>query len=150
MMKSCFQGVATLTLALTVYLGLSATSAFASLCVPDVPEFDAQLLAECGDSGGGMGESKSDSRPSAPASDEDNGREPTQLDLLEAIPTGSSSGSTTSSSGTSSSGAFTLAVAIAASPVPDSPDVAGWVRGEARLALPMPPGNELLRPPQFA
>ena len=88
-------------------------------------------------------------RTPAPLKDH-NGEDGSDQDHLTQLFTpNSSSGS--SSSGTSSSGgssgANSFALASGTSLDPDA-ELVAWFNGEQRFTLPMPPGNDLLRPPQ--
>ena len=66
---------------------------------------------------------------------------------LSAFPSGgSTSGTSASGSGANASSASALGSATAI--ILCDADVVRWVAGDQRLALPMPPGNDLLRPPQ--
>lgn len=60
----------------------------------------------------------------------------------------STSTSTTSAVGAAPTSNATL-LGDTSSVVPNDPAVIGWVSGESRLVLPTPPGNDLLRPPQY-
>jgi hypothetical protein len=70
-----------------------------------------------------------------------------QLAAASLIFGGSSSNSTSSNSGGSNAPDATSLCLLSTASIPDL-DQAGWVSADSRLALPNPPGNDLLRPPQ--
>jgi len=80
--------------------------------------------------------------------------QPFKLDLARRFAaTLSLTGGTTSSTSNSSTGGTSASgnapIHSVSSVTLVDLDLAGWVQGEARFALPIPPGNDLLRPPQF-
>ena len=75
-------------------------------------------------------------------------RVPSQAGLL---PTSTSSGGSTSGTSTSSSGSGGTSMCPLASGAAanlSDAELVAWLSGEQRFSLPMPPGNELRRPPQ--
>jgi len=80
--------------------------------------------------------------------------QPFELDLAQRLaatlsPTGGTTSSTSNSSTGGTSGSGNTSIHSVSSVTLVDLDLVGWVQGEARFALPMPPGNDLLRPPQF-
>jgi len=75
-------------------------------------------------------------------------REPSRRLAAALSPTGSSPSNTSTSSTSGSSGTGSTPIYSAAATTSLDLDWIGWCNGEARYALPMPPGNDLLRPPQ--
>ncbi len=65
-------------------------------------------------------------------------------------PSGPSSTSSTSGSSTLAGSSVIAALNYVPANILCDPAVAGWVSGERQVALPTPPDNELLRPPQVA
>jgi hypothetical protein len=111
-------------------------SSQASLVCPGLPEFKLEeATSSC---------APADSAPSTPADEQ-------QAEHIQVHAFGTTSGST---SGTSSSPSFgsgsTSSVALRSADASSLADLAltGWVASELRFSLPLPLGNDLLRPPQ--
>jgi hypothetical protein len=120
-----------------------SSTAEASIVAPAPPEFSLEP------SSGGTGTTHScyTGTSSGPQGSEAPAKE-RALSMLMAQPGPSS---TTSTSGSSSLAGASVTAALAYFPasILCDPAVAGWVSGEGQVALPSPPGNELLRPPQM-
>jgi hypothetical protein len=110
------------------------SSSQASLVCPDLPKFNLEE-ASC---------APADPAPNTPSEEQ-------KTEYIQTHAIGTSSGSTT---GTSSSPSFgsgsSLNVALCSSDANSLADLAfnGWVASELRFCLPLPLGNDLLRPPQ--
>ena len=125
-------------------LAVVGTQATASLILPQIPEFTLKDLAAPQAAGAAQSSRLAPARQPAETVPE---QPPAPFSVDNAFtPGGSSTGSSTSGSGTS--GVSVSALAIGAAVVMSEPTLAGWISGEHRLALPMPPGNNLLRPPR--
>ena len=109
---------------------------------PDVEEMLAS--AEAASTSAATSSSGSNPTPSAPHDERDDSEDELLMWLLTA---NSSTGGSSSGTSSSSSGANGSALACDVSPTFDA-DVVASVCGERHLTLPMPPGNDLLRPPQ--
>lgn len=109
------------------------------------PQTSAINLADLLPAAGAGSSAGSHSAPAKVPSRE--GEKPVGLYSPTAIPSGGST-SGTSTSGSGASGSNVSALVSVAAIVRCDGDVVRWVTGEERLALPMPPGNDLLRPPQ--
>ena len=117
-----------------------SSDAMASIALPDLPKFDLQAGCQ---SGAGACESKSDV-PGDKAPQED----PPAIGE-RALPVGNSSTTTTTTSAGVVGPSPIASLSGTAASVPSvDPAVSRWACGEGRLVLPMPPGNDLLRPPQ--
>jgi len=88
--------------------------------------------------------------PEAPADGEDDSPTPSEVVFIasQASPGGSASGTPSSMGGSGGTSGFTI-YAGAAVTLFDR-ELVAWVDGEQRCALPVPPGNDLLRPPQHS
>ena len=115
------------------------SSAHASILLPDAPEFNVDEYGSNDFSGSGSGRQ--------PAEDIDD-HQPDESHLLLATdaPANSNSSGNSSSSGGVAGGSspYALGHLRGASDL----NLVGWVTNPARFALPMPPGTDLLRPPQ--
>jgi len=134
-------------LAMFVAMVASSTAQASIICPePAAIGFDDLLSAsDAGASSASLGDSRS--APAERPSQDGKLRELARLLSPSAIPSGgSTSGTSASGSGASASSASALGSATAI--VLCDADVVRWVAGDERLALPMPPGNDLLRPPQ--
>jgi len=128
-----------------IWLG-AAVGAQGSIVVPECQLFSVDVnLDACASTGAG---SNAESSSPAPSTDEDgNGHAYDRTTTQDAFSFGGSSTGTSSSSSNSSGGSNTYAVRSTNADLVTDPAV-GWLPREQRFALPMPPGNELLRPPQ--
>jgi hypothetical protein len=128
-----------------LWLG-AVVGAQGSIVVPECQLFTVDLNLEAGAAGAG---SSTDSSSPAPSSDEKRNRRgydrTTEQDAFSFG--GSSTGTSTSSSG-SSGGSNTFAARTVDADLFTDPATGGWHSGERRFAIPMPPVNALLRPPQ--
>ena len=118
----------------------------ASIIVPEWPEFTFEDLVAEEESHGGATSSPA---PAEPAPEE---QPEHSIDALIAMadsvaPLTGANSSSSSSSSTSSNSSSTLAINGDNAVSPDL-DLADWLSGECRLSIPMPLGNDLLRPPQ--
>ena len=108
-----------------------------------------QILADAGGNATSSTSNGGPDRVPEPVRHEYDENETRDDQLIQLFTANSSSGSsscgTSLSGGTSGAGSFALAAPILA--IFDA-NVLVWVVGEWRFALPMPVGNELLRPPQ--
>ncbi|QEG36014.1 hypothetical protein [Bythopirellula goksoeyrii] len=125
---------------LAVLLLFSAEAAEASIMRPEMPEFKFEEIAS------DLGTSApADPSPESPA-------EPSLAEFVIHHALGSSGGSSSSSSSSpspTSSSNSTLAInSLTVSSLADL-SLTGWVCGEQRFSLPIPPGNDLLKPPQM-
>lgn len=115
-----------------------AESSQASLVSPGLPEFKLEeATSSC---------APADSAPNAPA-------EQSQPEHVQVHAFGTSAGSTSGTSSSPSAGSNGLTgVAMRSNDANSLADLAlsGWVASELRFSLPMPLGNDLLRPPQAA
>ena len=136
--------------------GFALSNADASILQPQaiVSDFD-QLLAQLEDSEesstAGNTASNSSADESLPAEDDQN--TPHKARVLAGLLSPAHSpveGSTTGSSTTSIGGSANTPIHSLSMTTCPNLALVGWIQGEARFALPMPPGNELLRPPQAA
>jgi len=128
----------------------------ASILMPEeVPLYIDQLIADAEAIEGASSSSApvpADSRVLQPASnDRDDSNNPNEAIFVPSqmstspIPTG---GSTSGTSTTSTSGVSAFPIdSVTAASISDA-ELIAWVGGEQRFTLPMPPGNDLLRPPQ--
>ena len=130
----------------------------ASIILPEEVPFDLeQLIAQRDVAAASCSSSQTSPRRSAPVS---GGKAPWgmpprpgealyALSLESILPTagGSNSGTSASSSGTS--GTSTFPIDTTAATTLFVTDFVRWISGEQRISLPMPPGNDLLRPPQI-
>ena len=143
---------------MTGLLGLAAllavsTSASASIQLSGSP-LDGIFSLDAGQefSNVGMGASSSstpaNSKENSPAQggDEDSDTPGEFLLAFQVSPEGTTSGASTSTSGTGGTSTSPLDSAAIVS-LSDS-ELVVWLCSEQRFSLPMPPGNELLRPPQ--
>jgi hypothetical protein len=147
-----FGGYSLLRLALSMLCMLVATvvgsSAHASIVCPEPASVSLEDLLSAADAKSASS-CASHSAPVEQSSQNEYERELARLLSLSpsAIPSGgSTSGTSASGSGAGASGVSALSFATAI--VLCDADVVRWVAGDQRLALPMPPGNDLLRPPQ--
>jgi len=121
-----------------------ASSVEASIVGPAAPEFSLEP------SGAGVGTTHS--RDTGTSSGHQGSKAPATeraLTMLMAQP-GPSSTSSTSGSSSLAGSSITAALAYVPASILCDPAVAGWVSGERQVALPSPPDNELVRPPQAA
>lgn len=129
----------TIWCACLVFAGLVlAESSQASLVCPGLPEFK-------------MEEASSSCAPakSEPATPPENSQ-PEHVTVHALGTSGGSTSGTSSSSSTGASGSSTVAIdSVTANSLADLA-LSGWVASELRFSLPMPLGNDLLRPPQAA
>jgi hypothetical protein len=131
----------------------------ASIILPEEVPFDLeQLIAQRDVAAASSSSSQTSPRRSAPVfgSKAPWGMPPRPGELLYALSLesilpaaggGSSSGASTSSGGTS--GTTTSPIDTTAAVPLAATDLVRWISSEQHLALPMPPGNDLLRPPQI-
>ena len=125
--------------ALSVFGG--ASSAVASLVGPDAPSFSLEAYSV------GTAALESPEATATPSNRDDVVESRLELMLIDIQ---YCHNSTTSHSGPPSPTWAGAAVAFACAPsnMPYSSHITGWVSGERQVALPSPPANELLRPPQ--
>jgi hypothetical protein len=113
----------------------------------DVPECPSCVLELDAGSGAAAGPSERSTSPNAPQKDPQRDN----LEFLRAIGvfahTGSASGTSANSVGSGGT-SHTFAVRAVDAVVADDSLFTGWLSGEFRFAIPMPPVNSLLRPPQ--
>jgi hypothetical protein len=129
-----------------LWLG-GAVDAHASIVVPESHLFSVELKLDGGASTG-TGSSDDESSP-APSSDEDRNRHAyDRLTGQDAFSFGGSSTGTSTSSSSSGGNSNSFALRSTSADLISDSAIAGWLSWEGRFALPMPPGNELLRPPQ--
>jgi hypothetical protein len=139
------QRIAALPLAFALLGALMCygSTASASIAVPNFLTFAADDLDHnAADSGCGTADDSQKGRQN----DQDRPDLPTRFALPSAP---ASMGGASSSSALT--GGFAAAVAVngqVSAVVQPAANVLGWLSGEQRLALPEPPGNDLLRPPQ--
>jgi len=129
-----------LIVALGVFAGNSTVEA--SIVGPGVPQFS--LEPSC--AGAAPVQTQETGKPSDRPSDDSSATD-RQLTLLMGQP-GPSGTTSTSGSSTLTGSSVTAALAFVPANILCDPAVAGWVSGKRQVALPTPPGNELLRPPQ--
>jgi hypothetical protein len=127
-----------------VAIALCAARADASILAPSPVGFDAdQEFHEMGAAGAGAASHRQEEGPSKDSE--------TPLEwVLQCLPASdANSGATSSSSslGGAGAGGPVLMVSLVGPPTPDL-RLLGWLQGEQRFALPMPPGTDLLRPPR--
>lgn len=129
-----------------LWLG-AAGGARASIEVPECQLFsgdfklDTCVSSEAGSAGGS----------SSPRQSSDENQNKRGFDLATeqvALSFGGSSTGTSTSSSSSGGSSNTFAVRSASADLVTDPAIAGWLSGERRFAIPMPPVNSLLRPPQ--
>jgi hypothetical protein len=124
----------------------SATAMVAQASI-EVPEFPSCVLELDADSGATAGPSERSTSTNAPR--EDPRRDKSELLRNFGVFAHSRSASGTSANSVGSGGTSqACAVRAVDSVVADDSTVAGWLSGEYRFAIPMPPVNSLLRPPQ--
>ena len=127
-------------IALMVMMG--GAKAEASIEGPAVPQFSLESST--------IGAGATHSHEKRPPVYHQSNQEPKanlELTLLLSNHGPSSTSSTSGSSSLAGAGA-TVALSYVSTSVHCDPTVAGWVSGERQVALPSPPANELLRPPQ--
>ncbi len=125
----------------------------ASILLPDETPLDIEQLLADADLQSGSSSSSSTSPEQCPAGvplnrQHDDTDQPSEVLFLQSQTStgGTTSGTSTSTSGTSGTSVFPIdsVAAVALSDV----ELVAWIGGERRFTLPMPPGNDLLRPPQ--
>ena len=124
-----------------------AVDTHASIVVPEGQPFSVDLNLDAGASTG-AGSSDERSSPAAPSDEDRNRHDYDRATGQDAFSFGGSSTGTSTSSSGNSGGSNTFAVRSVDADLFSDPAIAGWLSGERRFSLPMPPGNELLRPPQ--
>ena len=138
----------------TGFLGFASNTLQASILLPDQSPLDIEsLLADTGSqpSAGASGASSSsrNSTPELPAQDDRNDRDQPIVAIFS--PTQTSTGGTTSGTSSSTSGSgggSTFPIDSVAAVSFSDEELVTWACNEQRFSLPMPPGNDLLRPPQ--
>ena len=137
--RGCVGGVVALLILVV------SSAARASIIQPDAPQFslDAPVSVAINADAAGATAPPAEAPAKTPAEQQD-------LDQLFTQLAGGGNTSSSSSSSSSIGGGAGANAALAYLPadILCDPSVAGWVSGEHRLALPMPPGNSLLRPPR--
>jgi hypothetical protein len=124
----------------------SALVAQASIEIPECSSFAFELNLDKS-AAAGAGSSGHSSSPSAPQ-DESSRDKSELLNSLGALAhSGAPTGTSANSLG-SGSASHPCAVRAANAVVIVDSNIAGWLSGEYRFAIPMPPVNSLLRPPQ--
>lgn len=140
----------------TGFFGLASSSLEASILIPDESPMDIeQMLADTDSrrSSGASSSSSSTSRESTAELPAGNNRDDADrpiiaiFSLAQTSTGGTSSGSSTSTSGAGGTSTFPID-SVASVSLSDAEFIA-WVGSELRFTLPMPPGNDLLRPPQL-
>ncbi len=114
-------------------------SADASILLPAAPEFK---LEDCGANDMGSGADQAAEQ----ADDADRSESHILLASTDAAPGSSSSGSSSPAGGFGSTPVSAIDALVCS--VPLDLQLMGWVTGSTRFSLPMPPGTDLLRPPQ--
>jgi hypothetical protein len=129
-----------------LWLG-TAIGARASIVVPDSQLFAIDL--KLGTSASAEGTSSAERSSPTPSAENQNRNAIDRTSAQDAFSFGgSSTGTSTTSSGSSGGGSNTFALRTVNAELITDPAIAGWHSGERRFALPMPPGTDLLRPPQ--
>jgi len=147
----------------TGFFGFAGGSIEASILLPDESPMDIERMLADTDSrrsasasAGASGASSSSNGSSRNLTTElpagnnrDNAEQPIAaiLSLTQTSTGGTTSGNSTSTSGSSGTSTFPID-SVATVSLSDAEFVA-WVGSERRFTLPMPPGSELLRPPQM-
>jgi len=142
----------------TGFFGFASGSVEASILLPDESPMDIEQMLADADSRRSSGASSASSSPNGSSHESTNGlfagsnhnntdRSIVAIFSLTQTSTGgTTSGNSTSTSGSSGTSTFPID-SVATVSLSDIEFVA-WVSSERRFTLPMPPGNELLRPPQ--
>ncbi len=127
-----------------VFIG--GTPASASIMLPPPPGFSFEDLNECETAGSSLGSNQSSNDKSSEDSSPQQSKPLIARDAFS--PGGTSSGTSSTSPSNGSGGVSASELGSVAAVYFSKPAIFGWVFGEQRLALPTPPGNDLLRPPQ--
>jgi hypothetical protein len=130
-----------------LWLG-SAAGTRASIVVPDIKLFAVEDLHLDASASTEAGSSAEHSSPIRSSDKDDNGHAYERTLGQDAFSFGGTSTGTSSSSSSNGGSSNSFAVRSANANITTDPEVAGWLSGEGRFALPMPPVNPLLRPPQ--
>ena len=132
-------------LACLLFVIAMSSTVQASIESPQPAAIEFKQLQAQPSSGMTTGSSSLNALPSGP-SDDDSQANTDRTFETSVIPSGSSSGTTSPSGGAGTSTVLAFG-AISAATFSDTGLIC-WFSGEQCLALPMPPGNDLLRPPR--
>jgi len=119
-----------------------ATGARGSIIVPEANVIDVDELLADVDGAGSSGTSNTTRHAEQPL--ESLG----ELEFGQHLAAGNSTSNTSTSSTGGLGGLVNAPIHSSTTATMPDLDLVGWTNGEARFALPTPPGNDLLRPPQ--
>ena len=130
------------------FFGLALSTAQASIMLPEAKAIDVEkLVADTNEGAGSTSASRAHEAPFDKPSENPAESELVRLMAAALSPVeGSTSSNSTSGSGNGGSGNSPIQ-SLSFATIPNLA-LLGWIAGEARFALPMPPGTDLLRPPQ--